>query len=160
MTDNRLLGDAFKSLMHGVSELSFVGSVEPDPSVLKRLPSLRPTVIVVDTSNDRETFMEAMQVLQAVLPSARCLGLNVSPIGDTVIRCAEAGIRGCDMRDDGKEETFQAIHGVSAGRQQVLVTSTRAKPNRRGSDALIRPQDVGRANATSPTLNALRLNGS
>lgn len=119
LTDNRLLGDAFKSVLRCEPGFYYIGAVEPDPVVLKRLPTMRPTVIVVDTGIDRDRFMEAMQALQAIMPAAQCLGLNISPNGDTVIRCADAGIKGFVMRDAGKDEIVEAIRAISLGQPVV-----------------------------------------
>lgn len=110
-----MLRESLAAALQANGRLEIVGQADDVNGAISRLQELSPDVLVVDLNPTDELVLRALQRLHARprAPGVVALALPDSP--ELLIRCENAGVRGCLARESPMEELIEAVHSVARG---------------------------------------------
>ena len=92
-----------------------LGEASDGHEVVALAVSLRPAVVILDSSMPRASAVEAAREILKLCPETRVVLVSPDAAGDEVIAAFRAGIRGCIAEADTTATLLRAIRDVADG---------------------------------------------
>jgi two-component system, NarL family, nitrate/nitrite response regulator NarL len=92
-----------------------VADCDSADTALRRLPSFRPAVVVMDMNMPGMSGVEAIPLVHEAVPEAAVLMLTISGEGESVLHAVQNGAAGYLLKDAELGEIVGAIRSVAAG---------------------------------------------
>jgi DNA-binding NarL/FixJ family response regulator len=118
--DNRLLREGIAALLGEQDDFEVVAVAE-DGDAIDSLAGVdrAPDVVLLDLGLEKANSLELMAVLQAKLPAARIIAMDILPEQVDVIEFVKAGGSGFILKSASVQEYIETIRAVARG-QKVL----------------------------------------
>jgi DNA-binding NarL/FixJ family response regulator len=109
----RLYREGVARLIRDDASLRLVGLGPPDDHSLRKIAAVAPRVVLVDVGETRiGTFVRR---LAAATPGYGVIAIGIQEEDETVVECAEVGVRGYLERDASLTELAQAVRDLAKG---------------------------------------------
>jgi len=117
--------EAFKHLLE--PEFRVVGAVTDGRALLSAAATLKPDVIVLDTSMPLLNGLDAGRQIKQSLPSVKLIYLTMEQDPDIAAEAFRLGAFGYILKNSAASELVHAIHEVVKGRSYITTLMTKGK---------------------------------
>jgi DNA-binding NarL/FixJ family response regulator len=111
--------DGLCALLQLETDLHVDGAFDSARSAVRSRGDLKPAVVLIDLPIAMQTGPESIGHLKRRWPHTRVLVLSTRGEGRIIEAARRAGADGFVMRNDGREELFEAIHELACGRHYI-----------------------------------------
>jgi DNA-binding NarL/FixJ family response regulator len=124
--------DGLCALLQVGPDLHVDGAFDSARSAVRSRGDLKPAVVLIDLPIAMQTGPESITHLKRRWPHTRVLVLSGRSEGRVIEAARRAGADGFVMRNDGREQLFEAIHELAGGRHYISksVLEPRARTDR------------------------------
>jgi DNA-binding NarL/FixJ family response regulator len=118
--DNRLLREGIAAMLEAQGDFEVVAVAE-DGDAVEQLVSLgqSPDIVLLDLALEKADSIRLMSMIQARLPSARVIAMDILPEQTEVVEIVKAGASGFILKSASVQEYVDTIRAVAAG-EKVL----------------------------------------
>jgi len=113
--DDAVIRRSLTRILDEVAGLSCVAGCATGEEALKRLPELRPDVVLMDINLPNMSGIECVRRLRELLPNTQVLMLTVYEDSDSIYRALRAGASGYLLKRSEPEQLIEAIRDVLDG---------------------------------------------
>jgi len=113
--DNHELRSSLQRMVEAVRGFSCLGTFDTAEEALKKLPHLRPDVVLMDIHLPFRSGIECTRQLKELCPATQVLILTVYEDADSIFDALRAGASGYLLKRSTPAEIIQAIHEVAEG---------------------------------------------
>lgn len=113
--DHVVLRQGLKLIINSQSDMEVVGEAGDGETALKLIPSLKPTVVVMDVSMPEINGLQLTRQLMRILPQVKILTLTRHNDGNYVQQLLGAGASGYALKQSDSSELLRAIRVLVAG---------------------------------------------
>ncbi len=113
--DHTLLREGLRALLGAEADIDLVGEASDGPETLDMVESLKPDVLLLDTSMPSGEGVELMPELCERSPGTRAILLLGRPDEDMIVRALARGARGCVLKSAPAAQLVKAIRAVFNG---------------------------------------------
>lgn len=117
--DHAVMRDGLKALLQMAGDITVVGEVGSGLEALRRVPELRPDVVLMDIAMPELNGIEATRLLRAKCPDTRIVMLSMYSSSEHVYRALDAGAAGYLLKDSAGNEVVAAVRAVHAGNRYL-----------------------------------------
>ncbi len=117
--DHTIFRMGLKSLLGTHPNIEVVADIGDGQTAVRRIPHLRPDVVIMDLMMPSMDGVEATKRLLERMPGAHVLALTSDCTSDTIHAALEAGACGVVIKTLDFDELISAIHGAAVG-ERVL----------------------------------------
>jgi DNA-binding NarL/FixJ family response regulator len=111
--DQMLVRQGIRGLLELVHDIEVVGEASDGEDALKKIPELRPDVLLLDIRMPRLNGIAVLDALRAADALPPTLVLTTFDDGDAAIAAIKAGAKGLMLKDVALEDLAQAIRGLA-----------------------------------------------
>jgi DNA-binding NarL/FixJ family response regulator len=140
--DHAVMRDGLRAILEAQDDVTVVGEATNGRDAARRVPQLRPDVVVMDIGMPELNGIEATQRICESCPSARVIILSMHSNKEYVRRALAAGARGYLLKEAAGAEVVQAVRTVNQGsrylsaRVSEQILDEYPRPHARGDDPL------------------------
>ena len=113
--DNPAIRAGLEELVSGLKGCRCVGAFGSAEEALRRLPALKPELVLMDINLPNLSGIECAARLKELLPEARVLMLTVYEDEERIFQALKAGASGYILKRAGKKEIVEAIYELRRG---------------------------------------------
>jgi DNA-binding NarL/FixJ family response regulator len=117
--DHAVMRDGLKALLQAAGDITVVGEVANGQEAVRRVPELKPDVVLMDVAMPDLNGIEAARVLREKYPAARIVMLSMYSSSEHVYRALEAGAAGYLLKESAGNEVVTAVRAVHAGNRYL-----------------------------------------
>ena len=139
--DHVLLRDGLKALLQATGDIEVVGEVVNGHEALRRVPELKPDVVLMDIAMPELNGIEATRALAEKCPGTRIIIVSMHAGSEHVYRALAAGAAGYLLKESAGAEVVTAVRAVHAGNRylsRAVAEFGRVDPARAGASPLER----------------------
>jgi DNA-binding NarL/FixJ family response regulator len=113
--DNRLMRGGLSALLKAQPDLQVVGAVADLTAALRRLPAVRPHVVLVDAGLGGYDGRRCVEQIRQSAPDARVIVMDLLPAPEEVVAYTKAGAKGFIMKDATVADFVGTVRSVAHG---------------------------------------------
>jgi DNA-binding NarL/FixJ family response regulator len=113
--DDRAVRASLQGMLQRVVDCRCIGDFASAEEALRKLPSLRPDVILMDINLPQMSGVECVRQLSQLLPATRILMLTVQEDPDSIFNSLAAGASGYLLKPVRADELVAAVQDVFRG---------------------------------------------
>jgi two-component system, NarL family, nitrate/nitrite response regulator NarL len=113
--DHEVVREGLRNILSLQPDFEIVAEATNAEETLKKLPSVRPDVLVLDVWMPRKTGIEVLPEIAKVAPDTKVLFLTAFIERDQVLYALKAGLRGVVLKDSASEILVRSIRRVASG---------------------------------------------
>lgn len=117
--DHTILREGLRALMAADPEFEVVGEFGDGREAVKRIPALRPDLVLTDLSMPRMNGIEAIREIRKRAPQAKMLALTIHRAEEYVRAALQAGAHGYLLKESSHADLLTAARRVLAGQTYV-----------------------------------------
>lgn len=123
--DHPVVRDGLVAILSTQADFEVVGEVANGVELLAAIPTLRPTVALLDLNMPEMNGVEAIEQLRDHHPDVRAIVFTAYDTDERIIAALRAGAQGYLLKGAPRDELFNAIRVVHAGGSllQPLITT-------------------------------------
>lgn len=114
--DENVVREGLSALLSFAPDLEVVGLAEDGVRAVELIKKTKPDVVLLDLAMPRQDGMATIPLIIDMAPNTRILVLTSFAEGDLVYQAIKAGALGYMLKDATREQLFQGIRDVAAGR--------------------------------------------
>ena len=130
--DHLIVREGLRLLLETTDSIEIVGEASDGAECLRRVPELKPHVILMDLQMPRMDGITAIGHLRREHPEIAIVILTTFNEDDLMLRGLQAGARGYLLKDTSRENLLDTIHAAAKGetllKPEILARVLSAKP--------------------------------
>lgn len=113
--DNKLLREGISAMLKARTDMHVVAALGDRISVIDRIKSLKPNILLVDLGLVNQDSLEMVQTIKKKFPALKLIVMDLLPVRSDIILFSEEGVDGFILKDATTEDFIDTIKSVSIG---------------------------------------------
>jgi DNA-binding NarL/FixJ family response regulator len=113
--DHPVVREGLISMLETQPDFRVVGEAENGSQVIRRIPSKKPDIVLMDLEMPDTDGVEALRQIRSEYPDVDVIVFTAFDTDDRILSAVQAGARGYILKGSPRAELFEAIRVVNAG---------------------------------------------
>ena len=159
LDDNRLMREGLSALLKAQPDLQVVGAVADLSTALRRVPEVRPHVVLVDAGLGSHDGCRCVEQIRKRAPATRVIVMDLLPAPEEVIAYVKAGAKGFIMKDATIENFVGTVRSFAQGSDVIPPVLTGTLLSHIAQDAVVhrRPEAADAVRITKREQEVMQL---